>query len=176
MPIKKDKMFFFVSYQETRQINGVGFQGYSATSVCRPSRRRSFRHGRFPGRAGRDVLPIIRLRTPSVADSMKVACDGSNINPVAINILNLKLPNGSYYVPGSDHRNRLRPTRCSIPAHFTEHQAVANYDYLINSKNTLAARFFTTQDPQTIPASPALNGECFPAPRPAISTPTPTRR
>ncbi len=30
-----------------------------------------------------------------------VKCDGSNISPVALNILNLKLPDGSYYFPGS---------------------------------------------------------------------------
>jgi hypothetical protein len=29
LPIKKDKIFFFFSYQESRQINGVGTQGYS---------------------------------------------------------------------------------------------------------------------------------------------------
>ena len=30
-----------------------------------------------------------------------VACDGSNISPVMLNILNLKLPNGNYYFPSS---------------------------------------------------------------------------
>jgi len=30
-----------------------------------------------------------------------VACDGTNINPVALNILRLKNPNGTYYIPGS---------------------------------------------------------------------------
>jgi hypothetical protein len=36
MPIKKDKIFFFFSYQETRQINGVGYQGY-ASSITLPA-------------------------------------------------------------------------------------------------------------------------------------------
>ena len=43
----------------------------------------------------------IKNGVTSVANSIHVACDGSNINPVAIKILQLKLPNGSYYVPAS---------------------------------------------------------------------------
>ena len=36
------------------------------------------------------------------------------------------------------------------PAYYTEHQLIANGDYLINSKNTLAVRYFWTADPQTL--------------------------
>ena len=35
-PIKKDKLFFFASYQETQQKNGAGSQGYSAGVVLPP--------------------------------------------------------------------------------------------------------------------------------------------
>ena len=145
MPIVKDKMFFFFSYQETRQVNGVGFQGYAA----------NLQLPYIP--AGDRSTPAFKTAlgaaycgaTPVAAGSMKVACNGSNINPVALNILNLKLANGAYYVPGST-TGTTSPNPLEQPAHFTEHQAVANYDYVINSKHTLAARFFTTQDPQTL--------------------------
>jgi hypothetical protein len=33
MPLKRDKLFFFFSYQESRQINGVGYQGYSTPTL-----------------------------------------------------------------------------------------------------------------------------------------------
>src|SRR5215831_1361517 len=33
LPIKKDKLFFFASYQETRQLNGVGSQGYTTATL-----------------------------------------------------------------------------------------------------------------------------------------------
>src|SRR3974390_2803476 len=32
-PIKKDRLFFFASYQETRQVNGVGTNGYSTPTL-----------------------------------------------------------------------------------------------------------------------------------------------
>ena len=35
------------------------------------------------------------------ARGLQIACDGSNINPVAIALLQVKLPDGSYYIPGS---------------------------------------------------------------------------
>jgi hypothetical protein len=145
MPFKKDKIFFFFSYQETRQINGVGYQGY-ASNITLPS---------IPG--GDRSTPAFRQAlgalysnaTPVAAGSMKVAPDGSNINPVALNILNLKLPNGQYYVPGSGTAGNLA-SPLEQPSHFTEHQAVANLDYIINSRHSLGLRFYTGQDPQTI--------------------------
>jgi hypothetical protein len=144
MPIKKDKMFFFFSYQETRQKNGVGFQGYAGNIILPfiPAGDRSTA-------AFKQALGAAYCNANPVAGGMKVACDGSNINPVALNILNLKLPNGSYYVPSSSTTSSS-PNPIEQPARFTEHQAVANWDYVISSKHTLAARFFTTQDPQTL--------------------------
>jgi hypothetical protein len=158
-PIKRDKMFFFASYQETRQVNGVGSQGYATPTLPPiPSGDRSAPG--FRSSLGAAFCPQNHpgdSRYTTVAGGVQVACDGSNINPVALNLLQLKLPNGSYYVPGSTNGTfQLVPV--SIPAHFTEHQAVANFDYLMNGKHTLAARFFTTQDPQVINFTNA-NGE-----------------
>ncbi len=158
MPIKKDKLFVFVSYQETRQINGAGSQGYSSPNLpALPGGDRS-NTAAFQTALGAMYCQG-KNGTTSVAASITVACDGSNINPVAIKILQLKLPNGSYYVPASGATVAgLTATSLTTPAQFTEHQAVGNIDYLLNSKNTIAGRFFTSQDPQTIPFTNA-NGE-----------------
>ena len=45
-----------------------------------------------------------------------------------------------------------------LPARHTyqEHQLIANGDYLINSKNTLAMRYFYTNNPQSLPLSGGL--------------------
>jgi hypothetical protein len=151
-PIKRDRLFVFFSYQETRQVNGVGTTGYatptlppipggdrSNTAAFRTALGSAFCPDNHPGNS----------RFKTVNGGIQVACDGSNINPVAINFLQLKLPNGNYYIPGSANGG-FQLTPISQPAHFTEHQAVANVDYAINSKHTLSARFFTSQDPQTL--------------------------
>jgi hypothetical protein len=151
-PIKKDKLFFFFSYQESRQINGVGVQGYS-TPVLPPipagdrSNTAAFRSALGAAFCPQNHPGDSRFTT--VAGGVQVACDGSNINPVAINFLELKLPNGNYYIPGSTNGS-FQLTPFSYPARFTEHQAVINVDYAINAKQTLAAHFFTSQDPQTL--------------------------
>ncbi len=145
LPIKKDKIFFFFSYQETRQKNGVGYQGYAGNIIlpALPGGDRS-----TP--AFQQALGAMYCNSkPTAAGSIFVACDGSNINPVAMKILNLKLPNGQYYVPGSGAATSLA-SPLEQPSYFTEHQAVANLDYVISSKHTLGMRFFTSQDPQTL--------------------------
>src|SRR6516162_643242 len=151
-PIKKDKLFFFFSYQESRQVNGVGVQGYS-TPVLPPipggdrSNTAAFRSPLGAAFCPQNHPGDSRFTT--VAGGVQVACDGSNINPVAINFLELKLPNGNYYIPSSTN-GTFQLTPFSYPARFTEHQAVINVDYAINAKQTLAAHFFTSQDPQTL--------------------------
>src|SRR6266403_543836 len=104
-PIKENKLFFFGSYQGTRQLNGVAAQGTtSATLYPIPDNREA---GDFPARLGAAVCGFatrggsVRGGTPQqlipAGASIPVNCDGSNINPVAIKLLQVKLPNGDYY-------------------------------------------------------------------------------
>src|SRR6516162_1232688 len=87
---------------------------------------------------------------PFLFPSMQVACDGSNINPVSLAMLNLKNADGSYYIPGSG-TNGFARVQYSIPAIYHEDQYLINGDYIVNPKNTLAMRFFYTHNPQTTP-------------------------
>jgi hypothetical protein len=154
-PIKKDKIFFFADYQETRQKNGVSTGGSSSVFLFPlPADRTAANLGaalcpaNHPGNTAYNTFlyPII----PSV----QVACDGSNINPVSLAMLNVKLPNGQYYIP-SNPTGQYGPVTFTDPATYTEHQLIANGDYVINSKNTLAVRYFWTADPQTLPIASA---------------------
>src|SRR5207244_9735629 len=86
-PIKENKLFFFGSYQGTRQFNGVTSQGStSATLYPVPGNREA---ADFPARLGAAMCN-------SPTRGIPIACDGSNINPVAVNLLRVKLPNGDY--------------------------------------------------------------------------------
>ena len=70
------------------------------------------------------------------AGSIPVACDGSNINPVAIALMRVKLPNGNYYIPGSG-TSGTRQTLFSIPAKYREDQYIANGDWIMSSAITV---------------------------------------
>ena len=149
-PIKKDKLFFFADYQETRQKNGIATGGSSSVRLFPlPADRTAANLGaalcpaNHPGNSAYNTFlyPII----PSV----QIACDGSNINPVSLGLLNAKLPNGQYYIP-SNPTGAYGPVQFTQPAYYTEHQLIVNADYLINSKNTLAVRYFWTADPQSL--------------------------
>ncbi len=149
-PIKKDKLFFFGSYEGTRQKNGVAAQGFTdATLSPIPGGDRST--------AG-FASALAALNCGSFTLGPALACNGSNISPVALNILNLKLPNGQYYVPGSGS-NLPAQVAYSAPAIYNADQTVVNGDYIISSKNTLSARYFYTRDPQIAPLSGRLPGE-----------------
>jgi hypothetical protein len=163
-PIKRDKLFFFVSYQGTRQKNGVNSSGF--TSAFLPPIPAGDRSG--PGFAAALGALNCPANHPGNANfgtfgGPNVACDGSNISPVMLNILNLKLPNGNYYFPSSG-TSGYASTSFSDPAIYNEDQVVANFDYLMSSKNTLAGRYSFTNNPQILtlggelPGAPSLLG------------------
>jgi hypothetical protein len=163
-PIKRDKLFFFVSYQGTRQKNGVSSLGFtSAFMPPVPAGNRS-----APGFAAALGAANCPANHPGDANygtfgGPNVACNGSNISPVTLNILNLTLPNGSYYFPGSGSAGYALQS-FSDPAIYNEDQVVANFDYVISSKNTLSGRYFFTNNPQDqtlggeLPGAPSLLG------------------
>jgi hypothetical protein len=150
-PIKKDKIFFFASYQGTRSKNGVAAAG-QLTGVQLPPIPAGDRSA--PGFVQALAAMNCGFSTLSVFTSgglaKPLACDGSNIGPVALKILNLKLPNGQYYFPGSGTNGYLSTT-INDPAIYNGNQLVLNGDYLLNNKNTLAMRYFYTRDPQLLP-------------------------
>jgi outer membrane receptor protein involved in Fe transport len=149
-PIKRDKLFFFGSYQGTRQLNGVAAQGTtSATLYPVPGNREA---ADFPQRLGAAMCGY-----PTRSGSIPIACDGSNINPVAIALLRVKLPNGDYYIPGSGTSGTVQRL-FSIPAKFNEDQYIANGDWIANAKHSLQMRYMYSHDPFTYQLGGQLPG------------------
>jgi hypothetical protein len=152
-PIKKDKLLFFASYQGTRQLNGIA-SGCSATFVGAPltdDRSAAALGALYGGQSG-------------LEGGVAVAPDGSNINPVALKLLNFKLPNGGYAVPTPQKIvNGEGQYAFSEPCPFSENQFITDVDYLPSTKSKFAAKFFFSNQRYTlalpsgaVPGSPAV--------------------
>ena len=173
-PVKKDKLFFFVSFQETAQKNGLSPAGQATSSIP------AIPLGDRGTPAFQQALGATFCHAPTFFfkffGGVQVACDGSNINPVALKILNLKIANGSYYIPSPNGASTAPGVTCGTvmvqlafqcvalaPAIYHEHQGMGNWDYVINSKNILSGRYFFSTDPSvrqfyngsTLPGAPS---------------------
>lgn len=157
-PVIKNKLFAFFSYQGTRQKNGIGSQGF--TNALLPPIPDGDR--RAPGFKAALGAANCAANHPGDANfnafgGQNVACDGSNINPVALNILNIKLDDGSYFFPSSG-TSVYRQRSFSSPAIYNSDQEVGNLDYVQSTKNTISGRWFYTKDPQVSPLNGQLPG------------------
>lgn len=197
-PIKKDKLFFFGSYQGFRQKNGIGSNGFASglttgltlLPFSEPDGTRSDEAGSIPqnwipGSAPckydtyRGYLGCVfagdtglgTLKTINAPNQTTLSDANTNINNVAVNFLRAPGPkvglNQGFYFPsvpfkgGAPIVNCATPltptsTKCSTfvvssPILANEDQYLANFDYVIDSKNTLSERFFTSKDPQDQP-------------------------
>src|SRR5206468_4226522 len=106
-PIKKNKLFFFGSYQGTRQINGLDPTSLSTLTQPLLTNDRSAaaigaqfcpaNHGPVHNN------PFNTFAGGADGAGSQVACNGSNINPIALRILQMKMPDGSYLIPTPQH-------------------------------------------------------------------------
>jgi hypothetical protein len=151
-PIKKDRFFIFGSYQGTRQKNGIAGQGQASIRLP-PIPEGDRTAPDFPAKLGAAFCGY----QPFFPFLENVACDGSNINPVALKILQLKTDSGSYYVPGSGTTD-FKQVAFSDPARMSGNQFIINSDFIINPKHTLSTRYFYTRDPQDITLGGQLPG------------------
>ncbi len=152
-PIRTDRAFFFGAYQGLTQANGLG-DLVTATLPMLTSDRSAGTLGALFCPAGHlDSADQPATGYLTVAGGTQVACDGSNINPVALKILNTKLPSGQFAIPnpqvaipntGADASDQLPEGQStfSFPAHYREDQFTGNMDQTLSQKNTLAERFF----------------------------------
>jgi hypothetical protein len=85
-----------------------------------------------------------------------VQSDGSNINPVALALLNFKLPDGSFLIPTPQTVNPAEPfsvqgfAAFTQPCEFREDQGLANLSYVVSQRNQLTARSFVSKSDQTV--------------------------
>lgn len=132
--IVRDKAFFFVSYQGTRERNGLSLTN-SLT---------------FPG------IPA-GLRDDNRTAAGLSATFGiplASVNAVAINILNARLPGGQFAIPssgvlgatGAAARVATSVVQSGVST-FHEDQFNGNVDFNINNKHSLSSKFFYARNP-----------------------------
>jgi hypothetical protein len=141
MPWSKKRAFFFVSYQATRDVNAASLSS-SVRSLSLP--------------------PIPLVRTPaSLGDvfggqtgalgGVAVAPDGSNINPVALNFLNAKNPDGTFVIPSPQTSASGVNYTAVVPGSYNEDQFNTNLDVNVRPADQLSAKFFFSNSNQKVP-------------------------
>jgi len=142
-PIKKDKMFFFGSYQGQRISDALSgaFNG-APTLVGLTDTNRA------------DTTALAGL--VNAADNCPGCIAPTDFDPIALAILQAKTPSGQFIIP-----SETNPTETSIqnfnsfvkgPAsQFNASQANANIDYNFGAKDRLAGKYYFQSDPTSIP-------------------------
>ena len=149
-PIKKDKLLFFGSYQGTRQVNGT------AAGQARVACSASLNEPPFTNDRSAAALGKLFGGMEGALGGVAINSDGSNINPVALALLNFKLADGSFLIPTPQRVDPSRPFASSgfsafaEPCHFAEDQGLGNLDYVISPRSQLAARFFVADSNQLV--------------------------
>jgi len=123
-PIRKDRAFFFVSYQGTRETNGASLINSISSNVLVA-----------PGLTDDRSEPTLLATFPVAA-----------IHPAALALLNAHLPDGRFAIPTPAADGRYTGSDRST---FQEDQFNANLDLRVSAANSVWFKFFfanTTQD------------------------------
>ena len=160
-PIQHDRTFFFLQYQGERSINGLGGKRSAVLPLLTNDRSAKTLGAQFCAAGHTDASGAPLSGYVTHAGGTQVACDGSNINPVAVSILNAKLPDGSFAVPSPQSiLPQSDPSALPVgqstfapPARFGEDQFSVNVDRILTQRNTLSGRFFYARNPFTLPFS-----------------------
>jgi hypothetical protein len=149
-PIKKDKLFYFISYQGVRIADGQ-------TSTVGAT------------------VPLSLTNDRSAAGLVATAAGqgstitASQISPVAMAILNAKLPNGNYLIPTPNITSLATAKQLDYDAlqqgpntQAQVNQGSGNIDYVISDRDRLAAKYYIQSDPTTTPFAAVTQALGFP--------------
>ena len=110
-PVKSDKAFFFVSYQGTRERNGASDNSLTSSILIA--------RGLTDDRSQQTLLATFRPRLPN-------GLPATSIHPVALALLNIKLPDGQFLIPTPQADGRYSGSAIST---YREDQFNTNVDY-----------------------------------------------
>jgi hypothetical protein len=161
--VKKDKLFFFTSYQETKQKNGISAfgeslptlspipledrgscpAGWTTLAQCSGATTQfvtDLANNMCPGNRPASTAKAFQTNA-STTSTIQVLCaltpaaPLANINPVAISILQLKYPNGNYLIPSSCSYGGICNGSASTTASnlFVDPATFTDHNFLINT-------------------------------------------
>jgi hypothetical protein len=182
-PALRNKLFFFTSFQGTRQVNGL-----DTTSTSNPILP--------PLTDDRSALGLAAQFCPAnhmlggqpdpmyltYAGGKQLDCHNQStastapINPVALQLLQAKRPDGSYVIPvpqtilTSGPNAGLGFSSYSLPSTYNENQYLLNADYILSPRHTLSERGYiatidqyrTFGSPSGYPGTATLPGDGTP--------------
>jgi len=138
-PIRKNRAFFFVSYQGSRERNAASIiNSISSNVLVAPVPTN--------GRSG--------LTNDRSASTLESTFGVATIHPASLALLNAKLPNDQFVIPTPDANGFFSS---SSPSSFQENQFNANADFRLSSSNSLAVKFFFANTSQFL-ALPSFRG------------------
>ena len=131
-PIRKDRAFFFMSYQGSRERNAASIINSVSSNVL--------------------VAP--GLTNDRSASTLESTFGVSSIDSASLALLNAKLPNGQFVIPTPQANGLFSGSSLS---RFQEDQFNSNADVRLSSANTLAVKFFFANTSQFL-ALPSFRG------------------
>src|SRR5579862_8470355 len=134
-PIKKDKLFYFLSYQGVRIADSAD----ALKTITVPQ-------GLTDDRSAQGIINMIQSTTGKTITA-------SQIDPVAAKLLSAKLPNGQYFFPSA----QIDPTTALALGYnavvqgpnvqSNVNQGIANVDYILSDKDRIGAKYFVQDNP-----------------------------
>jgi len=139
-PIKKDKLFFFVSYQGVRIADAESSLKDATVPLALTN--------------DRSTTGIINM----IQTSYEMTLTPSQVNPAAMNLLNAKLPNGQYLIPSAQITDPTTANNLGYDAvvqgpnsESNVNQWIASVDYALSAKDRLSVKYYYQNDPTTDP-------------------------
>jgi hypothetical protein len=139
-PIKKDKLFFFASYQGVRIADATDATKDATVPL-----------GLTNDRSMQGIINTIQ-------SAYGTTLNASQINPQALNLLQAKLPNGGYLIPSAQITNPTTATQLGYDAVLqgpnaksNVDQVIGTIDYQVNDKDRLSGKYYFQNDPTTNP-------------------------
>ncbi len=139
-PIQKDKLFYFLSYQGVRIADAAD----ATRDVTVPL-------GLTDDRSAAGIVNMIQ-------STFGKTITPSQISPVALNMLQAKLPNGQYLIPSAQIADPATATNLGYDAvvqgpnaKANVDQGIANVDYAVSDRDRLSAKYYLQDNPTTNP-------------------------